>query len=75
MKRHSHNSVSQIKCLLHAVPVMHVNVNVQHPGVVLEQFQNCNDNVIDVAKSRGLEFLRVMQSTAPIDGNVAAIVV
>lgn len=75
MKRNSHNSISQIKCLLHTVAMVDINVYVQHSSVILEQLQNCNDNIIDVAKSRSLEFLCVMQPTAPIDGNVAAIVV
>lgn len=75
MKRNSHNAISQIECLLHAVPMMNVNVYVQYPCVILEQLQNCYDNVVDVAKSRGLEFLRVMQPTAPVDSNVTAIVV
>ena len=36
---------------LHAVAVVDVDVNVQHPLVVLEQLQDRQHNVIDIAKS------------------------
>ena len=41
----------------------------------LQQFQDCDDDVIDVTESRGLELLGVMQSAGPVYGDVALAVV
>ena len=41
----------------------------------LQEFQDCDNNVIDVTESRGLEFLRMMKSSGPVDGDVALAVV
>ena len=41
----------------------------------LQQFQDCDDDVIDVTESRGLELLGVVQSSGPVDGDVALAVV
>ena len=41
----------------------------------LQQFQDCDDDVVDVAEPRGLELLGVVQSAGPIDSDVALAVV
>ena len=41
----------------------------------LEQLENPDDDVVDVAKPRGLELLGVVESAAPVDGDVALPVV
>eukprot|EP00051_Salpingoeca_urceolata_P005907 m.78637 g.78637 ORF g.78637 m.78637 type:complete len:485 (+) comp14592_c0_seq3:64-1518(+) len=54
VKRHRHHSVGAVKCLFHTVAVMNVNVNVQHALMSLEELEDGEDNVVDIAKSRGL---------------------
>ena len=39
--------------------------------VMLEQLEDGEDEVVDVAESRSLGFLRVMQTAGPVDGDVA----
>jgi len=51
---HGHDTVSGEECLLHAVPMVYVDVNVQHAVVVLEQLQDGQHNVVDVAEAAGL---------------------
>ena len=41
----------------------------------LEQLQNAQHDVVDVAKPGGLVLLGMMQTASPIDGNVALLVV
>ena len=36
----------------------------------LQQFQDCDDDVVDVAEPRGLEFLCMVKPARPIDSNV-----
>lgn len=62
--------VGGVKGLLNAVAVVDVDVDVEDPGVVLEQLQNGKDDVVDVAETRGLGLLGVVQATGPVDGNV-----
>mmetsp|Transcript_20115 Transcript_20115/g.43677 ORF Transcript_20115/g.43677 Transcript_20115/m.43677 type:complete len:263 (-) Transcript_20115:415-1203(-) len=66
-----HDAVGAVKCLLDAITVMHVNVNIKHSCMNLEQFQYSQYDIINVTKSRCLAFLRVMQPSTPINGHVA----
>lgn len=43
--------------------------------MLLQKLQNGKDNIIDVAKPRGLTLLSMVQSTSPIDGNITSLVV
>lgn len=38
--------------------------------MVLQQLQNSQHNIIDIAKARSFRFLCVMQSTAPVDADL-----
>lgn len=42
---------------------------------LLEQLQDGQDNVIDVAKSRGFRLLGVMETASPVDGDVCLLLV
>ena len=44
-------TVSCEKGLLHAIPMVHINVDVQHTPVVLEQLQDGQHNVVHVAEA------------------------
>lgn len=75
MERDCHDTISGVEGLLDSVTVVNVNVDVEHTCVVFEQFQDAEDNVIDVAETAGLGFLRMVQTTGPIDRNVCLVVV
>ena len=71
----SHDAVGAVEGLLDAVAVVDVDVDVQDAGVDLEQLEDGQDNVIDVAEAGGLGLLGVMESPGPVDGDVGVVVV
>ena len=50
----SHDAIRVQEGFFHAVAMMHVNVNVQHPLVIFEQLQNGQNNVVDITEARRL---------------------
>ena len=65
-----HDTVGRVEGLFHAVAVVAVDVDVQHPWVSPKKLQNAEDDVIDVAEPRGFPLLCVVQPTRPVDGYV-----
>ena len=47
-----------------------VDVDIQHAGMVEEQLQDGEHDVVDVAETRGLGFLGVVQPAGPVDGHL-----
>ncbi|TKC40757.1 hypothetical protein EI555_019403 [Monodon monoceros] len=45
---HSHDSVCGIEGLFHAIAMVNINVNIQHSLVILQQFQDSQDDIIDI---------------------------
>ena len=43
--------------------------------MVLEEFKNGKDNVVDIAESRCLALLGVMEASGPVDGNLGRLFV
>ncbi|CAD6888718.1 unnamed protein product, partial [Tilletia caries] len=56
--------------LLDPVAVVDVDVYVEDAGVDAEELEDAEDDVIDVAETRGLALLGVMESAGPIDADV-----
>jgi hypothetical protein len=56
--------------LLHPVPVVHVDVDVQHPLVLLQELEDRQHAVVHVAETRGLLSLGVVQASRPINRDV-----
>lgn len=54
VKGNSHDSVAGQERLLNAIAMVDVNVNIQHPVMVLEQLQNRQNYVIHVAEAGSL---------------------
>mmetsp|Transcript_26272 Transcript_26272/g.36667 ORF Transcript_26272/g.36667 Transcript_26272/m.36667 type:complete len:200 (+) Transcript_26272:460-1059(+) len=54
VKRGRHDSVRVVKSLFHPIPMVDVDVDVEHPRIVVEQLEDCQNNIIDVAKARRL---------------------
>jgi len=67
--------VRQIKRLLHAVPVVDVDVHVQDAGVVLQQLQDGQDQVIHITKPGRFGLLRVVQAARPVNCHVGQAVI
>ena len=65
-----HDPVRGVEGLLHPVPVVNVNVDVQDPLVVLEKFKDGENDVVDIAEARCFALLCVVESPCPVDCNV-----
>ena len=68
-----HDPVRGVEGLLHPVSVVNVNIDVEDSLVVLEELQDGQDNVIDIAEATGLGFLGVVKSSSPVDGDVCCL--
>ena len=66
-----HDAVGVVESLLYPVPVVNVNVQVQHPRVHLQQLQNAQNYVVDVAETTRLCFFAVVETSRPVYHNVA----
>jgi len=58
------NSETPIRCpksFLHPIPMMAVDVNVDHSLVFLQQLKNGEHAVVDIAEPRSFKFLGVME--------------
>ena len=75
MEWNGHNSISCVKCFFDTVPVMNVNIDVQDTLMIFQQFQDGQDNVVDVTETWSFGFFGVMESSSPIDGNVCSLFV
>ena len=64
-----------IRKALEIFTVVDVDIDVKDPLVVLEELQDGQDNVIDVAKPACFLFLRMMKPTSPVDSDVCRSVV
>jgi hypothetical protein len=62
-----HNPIGGIKGLLDPISMMTINIDVEYAGVRSKKFENGENDVVDVAESGGLPFLRVMETTSPVD--------
>ena len=67
----AHDAVRGVEGFLHPVPVVHVDVDVHDPLVVLEQLEDAQHDVVGVAEAGRLRPLRVVQAARPVDGHVA----
>ena len=68
-----HDAVGHIERLLHAVPVVDVDVDVDHALVLLQKLQDRQHAVVHVAKARRLALLGVVEAAGPVDHDVALV--
>lgn len=54
VERDSHASIGQVEGFLNTITVMHVDVQIQHPWIHLQQLQDSQHYVIHVAKATRL---------------------
>mmetsp|Transcript_19284 Transcript_19284/g.58237 ORF Transcript_19284/g.58237 Transcript_19284/m.58237 type:complete len:229 (-) Transcript_19284:917-1603(-) len=62
VEAHRHHTVGQVEGLLHAVAMMHIDVQVQHPRMHLQQLQNPQHQVVHVAEPARLGLLSMVES-------------
>lgn len=66
VERAGHHARGVIKGLLHTVPVVNVDVDVQNALVNSQQLQNREGNVVGIAKPARLGLLRVVETSRPV---------
>ena len=67
----SEDSVCMEEGLFDSVSVVHVDIEIEHPRVDLQQLKDAKDDVIDVAKSTGFRLLGVVIASRPIYHDIA----
>ena len=75
MEADSHHAVRHVEGLFDAVAVMDVNVDVEHTLVILQQFEDSEDNIVRVAESFSFLLFGVVQASCPIDADIRTLVV
>ena len=74
MEGEGHHSVCGPEGLLDAVAVVHVDVDVQHAGVVAQELQDGEHDIVDVAEAGGFGLLGVVQAAGPVDRDEGLVV-
>ena len=70
-----HDAVGRVEGLLDAVAVVDVDVDVEDALVLLEELEDGQNAVVDVAEARRLGLLGVMEAAGPVDDDVGAVLV
>ena len=70
MEGDGQHSVGVVEGLLDPIPVVDIDVQVQHPGMHFQELEDADDDIVDVAEPTGFRFLGMMVPTPPVDGDV-----
>lgn len=73
METARHDPVAGIECFFHAVTVVYIDINIQDTGVETEEFEDAQNDVVDVAEARSLTLFGMMETTRPIDSDVCRV--
>ena len=65
----------EMQCTRLTISMVYIYVDVKHPSVHFQQFQDCQDDIVDVAKSGCFSFFGMMQSSTPVDTNVRLLLI
>lgn len=60
-----HDSVGRVERFLYAIAMMYIDINVENPRMMPQQFQNGQDNIIYITKTTRFKFLCMMQTSRP----------
>jgi hypothetical protein len=52
--------------------MMAINIDIEYTGECSQKFEDGKVDVVDVAESGSFPFLRVVQTTCPVDSNVSS---
>lgn len=68
------HAVGRPECLLDAVAVVDVDVDVHDSRVVAEELQHAQDDVVHVTETAGLGLFGMVQAARPVDGDLGLII-
>ena len=75
VERARHHAVGRVESLLDTIAVVNVDVDVENALMVLEQLEDCEDAVVNVAKSARFRLFGVVESSRPVDDNIALVAI
>mmetsp|Transcript_65304 Transcript_65304/g.182658 ORF Transcript_65304/g.182658 Transcript_65304/m.182658 type:complete len:282 (+) Transcript_65304:468-1313(+) len=75
MQTQGHDPIRGIEGFFHSIPVVDINVHIQYSGMHFQQFQNRQDNIIDVTKPGRLTLFGMMKPPTPVDTNIRLILI
>ena len=70
----SHDAVGGPECFFYTVAVVDVDVDIEDAGVVAEELEDGEDDIVDVAEAGCLVFLCVVEPPGPVDRNIGLVV-
>ena len=47
--------------------MMYINVYIKNTWIDLQKFEDADNNIVDIAKTTGFRFLRMMIASRPVD--------
>jgi hypothetical protein len=65
-----HDAVGCVEGLFDTVTMVDIDINVKHTCMVLEQLENGEHDIVDVAKTGSLTLLGVVKTTSPVDTDI-----
>jgi len=75
METNCHDAVGTVKGFLDTISMVDVNIDVQNTLVLLEQFQNGQNAIIDVAKPTSFCLFGMMQPSCPINDGIGLVII
>mmetsp|Transcript_11278 Transcript_11278/g.19256 ORF Transcript_11278/g.19256 Transcript_11278/m.19256 type:complete len:340 (-) Transcript_11278:276-1295(-) len=70
VERQGHDAIRDVKCLLHTIPVMDINIDIHHTRIIPQHLEDGKYNIIHVAEAGCFRSLGMMETTAPVDSNI-----
>ena len=70
METAGHNSVRRVERLFNAITMVTIDVDIQNARISAQEFNNAEDDIVDVAEPRGFSLFGVVQSPCPVNGDV-----
>jgi len=63
VERAGHHSVGRVECLLYAIAMVNIDIDVEHTRVLFEELEDAEHAVVDVTKPRRLSFLGMVKAS------------
>lgn len=70
VQRQGEYPIGIVEGFLDPITMVDINVNLQYSGMVPQQFQDSQNDIVDVAEPTGFGFLSVVEPSTPVDRNI-----
>lgn len=66
-----HHPVGVVEGLLDPISMVHINIEIEHSRVELEELEDAEDDVVDVAEATSILSFGMVEASHPIDHNIS----